>query len=132
MTPQELLAEADRLLGTVVPGTRGRWPRACAWLIRLALEQSLDEFWQRTLPDAAACSMRAQLLLLPRYAGEETAAHARDAWFGLAPAAHYHSYDLAPTAAELRRWLELVTSITAQLRASDGMPMSADSGRVGA
>ena len=120
MTPQELLAEADRLLGTVVPGTRGRWPRACAWLIRLALEQSLDEFWQRTLPGVAACSMRAQLLLLPRYAGEETAAQARDAWFGLAPAAHHHAYDLAPTAAELRRWHQLVTSITARLRANDG------------
>jgi hypothetical protein len=120
MTPQELLAEADRLLSTVVPGTRGRWPRTCAWLIRLALEQSLDEFWQRTLPGVAACSMRAQLLLLPHYAGEETAGQARDAWFGLAPAAHHHAYDLAPTAAELRRWHELVTSITAQLRTNDG------------
>ncbi len=115
MTPQELLAEADRLLTTVVPGTRGRWPRACAWLIRLALEQSLDEFWAKTLPGAAASSMRAQLLLLPRYADQQTAAQARDAWFGLAPAAHHHAYDLAPTAAELRRWHDLVAAIVATL-----------------
>jgi len=52
MTPAELLAEADRLLTSVVPGTRGRWPRACAWLTRLALEQALDEYWSRTLLEA--------------------------------------------------------------------------------
>jgi hypothetical protein len=50
-----LLAEADRLLTTFVPGTRGRWPRSCAWLTRLALEQALDEYWTRTLPEAVNC-----------------------------------------------------------------------------
>ena len=55
MTTGELLGEADRLLTTVVPGTRGRWPRACAWLIRLALEQTLDAYWSRVLPQAAEC-----------------------------------------------------------------------------
>jgi len=74
MTPQDLLAEADELLTTVVPGTRGRWPRACAWLIRLALEQSLDDLWATRLPQAAACGMRPQLLLLPRHANQAVAA----------------------------------------------------------
>jgi hypothetical protein len=119
MTPDELLSEADRLLTTVVPGSRGRWPRCCAWLIRLALEQSLDEYWARVLPDAAACGMRAQLLLLPRYVDADTVENAAEAWLGLARVTHHHAYDLAPTAAELRRWHELVTSITARLRASD-------------
>jgi hypothetical protein len=127
MTPEELLLEADRLLTTVVPETRGRWPRVCAWLIRLALEQSLDDFWKKTLPDAEKCSMRAQLLLLPAYAGEETAAQARDAWFGLAPAAHHHAYDLAPTAAELRRWHDLVTTMAASLRTQALASTQADS-----
>ena len=85
MSPAELLATTDQLLSTVVPETRGRWPRACAWLTRLALEQALDEFWLRTLPEGADCSMRAQLLLLPGYADAATVAAARDAWFGLAP-----------------------------------------------
>lgn len=115
MTPEDLLGEAERLLTTVVPGTRGRWPHACAWLIRLALEQSLDQFWARTLPEAAECGMRPQLLLLPRYAGQATAGHARDAWMGLARATHHHVYDLAPTAAELRRWHDLVAEIAADL-----------------
>jgi hypothetical protein len=120
MTPDELLSEADRLLTTVVPGSRGRWPRCSAWLIRLALEQSLDEYWARALPDAAECGMRAQLLLLPRYADADTVEDAAEAWLGLARVTHHHAYDLAPTAAELRRWHELVTSITARLRANDG------------
>ena len=116
MTPQDLLAEADRLLTTVVPGTRGRWPRACAWLIRIALEQSLDDFWATRLPEAADCGMRPQLLLLPRYAGQALAGQARDAWLGLARATHRHAYDLAPTASELRRWHDLVAGIVTSLQ----------------
>ena len=115
MTPEDLLAEADRLLTTVVPGTRGRWPRACAWLIRLALERSLDDFWAENLPEAAGCGMRPQLLLLPRYAGPGVAEQASDAWLGLARATHRHAYDLAPTATELRRWHYLVTGIVSSL-----------------
>ena len=118
MTPADLLAEADRLLTAVVPGTRGRWPRACAWLTRLALEQALDEYWLRVLPESVNCGVRPQLLMLPQYAGASTAAGAAEAWYGLARATHHHAYDLAPTAAELRRWHELVRAGVAQLAAS--------------
>jgi hypothetical protein len=90
----------------------------CAWLIRLALEGALDEFWTRTLPSAAQTGMRVQLLLLPTYCEARVAGHARDAWFGLARAAHHHAYELAPTAAELRRWHGLVTSVVNELRDS--------------
>ena len=114
MTPADLLAEADRLLTAVVPGTRGRWPRACAWLTRLALEQALDEYWARVLPQAVNCGVRPQLLMLPQYAGANTAAQAAEAWYGLARATHHHAYDLAPTATELRRWHELVRAVVAQ------------------
>ena len=47
MSPHGVLAAADHLLREVVPGARGTWPRACAWLIRLALETALDAYWQR-------------------------------------------------------------------------------------
>lgn len=115
MTPDELLAQSDQLLSTVVKGTRGRWPRACAWLIRLALEQALDEYWSRALPEAVNCGVRPQLLILPQYAGTSTAARAAEAWFGLARATHHHAYDLAPTAAELRRWHDLVRVVVTHL-----------------
>jgi hypothetical protein len=118
VTADNLLADADQLLTTVMPGSRGRWPRACAWLMRLALEQSLDAYWATVLPEARDCSMRAQLLLLPQYAGEEVGGQARGAWFGLARATHHHAYDLAPTAAELRGWHDLVVTIAAALSAS--------------
>ncbi len=118
MTTSELLAEADRLLATVVPGTRGRWPRSCAWLIRLALEKTLDSYWARVLPEAAECGMRPQLLLLPAYAGSDIAERARDAWMGLARATHHHAYELAPTATELRNWHRVVTQLDADLKSS--------------
>jgi L-arabinose isomerase len=36
---------------------------------------------------------------------------AREAWLGLAGAAHHHAYELAPTAAELRTWHSEVTQL---------------------
>jgi hypothetical protein len=120
MTADQLLAEADRLLTGSVPGTQARWPRACAWLIRLALEKALDQYWAEALPEAAICGMRPQLLLLPRYAGTATANRARDAWTGLSRAAHHHAYELAPTAAELRSWLATVRQLTLDLGTNPG------------
>jgi hypothetical protein len=35
--------------------------------------------------------------------------------FGLARATHRHAYDLAPTAAELRRWLDLVRTVLSEV-----------------
>jgi hypothetical protein len=59
--------------------------------------------------------MRPQLMMLHRYAGASTAAQAAEAWYGLARATHHHAYDLAPTAAELRRWHDLVRAVMAEL-----------------
>jgi hypothetical protein len=119
VTPEELLAAADQLLTSPVPGVGAQWPRACALLTRLALEMSLDRFWGRVLPEAAECGMRQQLLLLPLYTVNEPAAAglAREAWLGLAGAAHHHAYDLAPTAAELRAWHTAVTELDGLLAA---------------
>ena len=119
ITPEELLAAADQLLTSPVPGTGAQWPRACALLIRLALEMSLDRFWARTLPSAADCGMRQQLLLLPLYTRDlpTAAGLAREAWLGLAGATHHHAYELAPTAAELRTWHRAVTEVASLLAA---------------
>jgi len=114
MTPQQLLNEADQLLAGSTTDTHGRWPRACAWLIRLALKK-LDQYWARILPEAARCPMRPQLLLLPSYADASTAERARDTWTGLSRAAHHHAYELAPTAAELRSWHAAVIQLAEDL-----------------
>ena len=132
VTPEELLTWADRLLTSPVDGL-GLWPRACALVIRLALEQSLDRFWAGVLPEAAECGMRQQLLLLPLYApappadsdfDDDASSLAREAWRGLARAAHHHVYELAPTAEELRRWHTVVSRLTVLLAAEPHDAMS--------
>jgi hypothetical protein len=141
VTPEELLASADMLLTSPLPGLGSLWPRACALVIRLALEQSLDRYWASVLPEAAECGMRQQLLLLPLYASSssgtpegtafnaadadgdfdadpDASSLAREAWRGLARAAHHHVYELAPTAEELRHWHTAVSQLTVLLTAA--------------
>lgn len=96
MTPQQLLDLAGQLLATSTADTRGRWPRVCAWLIRLSLETALDQYWERVLPEAALCPMRPQLLLLPSYADPGIAERARDAWTGPVPRAIITPTNLHP------------------------------------
>jgi hypothetical protein len=144
VTPEAMLDSAELLLTSPLEGLGNLWPRACALVIRLALEQSLDRYWARVLPEAAECGMRQQLLLLPLYASSsessassessesfasggfdapegdfdpalDAASLAREAWRGLARAAHHHVYELAPTAQELRRWHTAVSRLTVLL-----------------
>jgi hypothetical protein len=121
-TPTELLEAADQLLRSPVPGLGSLWPRACALLIRTALELTLDQYWAGVLPAAADCGMRPQLLLLPLYvtsgstsadaaSASDAVALARKAWLGLAGAAHHHAYELAPNASELRSWHTAVSQL---------------------
>jgi hypothetical protein len=116
VSPEELLAAAEQLLTSPVPGLGSLRPRACALLIRLALVVSLDRYWARVLPAAATIGMRQQLLMLPLYTSDEAASLAREAWLGLAGAAHHHAYELAPTAAELRGWHSSVGRLGELLR----------------
>lgn len=110
-TPQRCLAAADELLGgTGGPGgsavTAGWWPKACACLIRLALEGAIDGYWRQIKPGVAACRQgRAkQLMLRGRLGpGAEVARRVTLAWVLLSAATHHHCYELSPTAAELRR-----------------------------
>lgn len=60
--------------------------------------------------------MRAQLLVLRTKAGGDVARQAAAAWHGLSRACHHHAYELAPTAAELRGWLEAVRAVGPALR----------------
>jgi hypothetical protein len=113
------LAAARLLLTQVIAGARGTWPRACAWLIRLALEAELTRFWLRSCPPAAACrSHRAQFLLLPSYAEPCLARRAHQIWATLSHAGHHHAYELGLTATELSQLLDGTSDIITALRAS--------------
>lgn len=116
MTPQELLRAADALL-TGATSSMGRcWQRACAALLRTALEQALRDYWQHRAPSVAAATMRSQLLILPVVAGQAVATTTRRAWNGLSRALHHHTYELPPTAAELRGWHDDVVQLQGLLQ----------------
>lgn len=122
-TPQRCLAAADDLLrGSGLLGaaalSAGWWPRACACLIRLALEGGVDAYWGRVKPTVAACRQgRAkQLMLRGRLGpGPEVARRVTFAWMTLSAATHHHCYELAPTAAELRRLHSEVSTLLTRL-----------------
>jgi hypothetical protein len=120
MSARRLLAAADLMLHAPAAGTRGLWPRACAWLLRLALEAALDELWTRSRPALKKVSMRAQLLVLPTVVGPRTAGRAANVWDALSRAGHHHAFELAPTAAELRRWHDEVAVVITAAEAVTG------------
>ncbi|MFC3962533.1 hypothetical protein [Nocardia jiangsuensis] len=97
---------ADHLLAGTVTDAGGVWSRATSWILRLAVEQAVDELWARREPALARCPMRAQLLALRLHAGTELAARIAAVWTALSRAAHHHDYELAPSVTELRRWRE--------------------------
>lgn len=110
-TTTDLLGHARALVTDVAPGTNAVWSRAAALLGRMALEESVRAHvatLDGALPEA---SMRAQLLCLPYCVDPAVAARASTAWAGLSRACHAHPYELAPTAAELRWWLNAVDEL---------------------
>lgn len=113
----ERLAAVDGLLDGTVTDAGGLWSRATAWILRIALEQVVDELWMRVAPELMRCPMRAQLLALRTFAGPFTAARIATLWSALSHAAHHHDYELAPAVIELRRWREETARIADELAA---------------
>lgn len=109
------LHAADLLLRDPDLIEEGVWPRACTWLIRLAVEHAIDDFWRARHPQVAAASRRAQLIALTRSVDAELGGRTTALWYALSRAAHHHAYELAPTAAELRSWHTEATTLTREL-----------------
>ncbi|MEV0434461.1 hypothetical protein [Nocardia coubleae] len=107
----ERLAAADDLLNGSVSDAGGVWSRAVAWILRLALEQAVDELWAQIAPELMRCPMRAQLLALRVYAGPETAGQVGALWAALSRAAHHLDYEMAPSVTDLRRWRDQTTEL---------------------
>ena len=122
MTPEELLAAARHLVERPDARTVGAWPRAAALLARQALEAAMASLWAGRAQAAglAKSPMRSQLLCLTAFLDRDTATRAAYLFAALSRACHYHPYELAPTAAEITRWLsetgQLVTLIQNRAR----------------
>jgi hypothetical protein len=124
MTPDELLAAAKGLMQRPDILITGIWPRAAALLARQALEAAMVELWasKRQAAEMSRCTMRSQLLCLTAYVDPGTASRAAYVFAALSRACHYHSYELAPTAAELTRWLDQTAQIVTQLQTATAAP----------
>jgi hypothetical protein len=110
VTPDQLLTSAREMLEADAFADSGWWPRSVALLTRQALEKGLDEFWGGNAETAGlpGCSRKAQFACLPAYLDADLAHEMSFVWSALSNACHFHPYDLAPTATELRRWIEAV------------------------
>jgi hypothetical protein len=122
MNSQDLLAEARRLVERPNAAIAGVWPRTAALLARQALELALDDLWTTRAQTVglAESSMRSQLLCLTAYLDEDVATRAAYLFAALSRACHYHPYELAPTAAELNRWLTETADLVRLLHGADG------------
>jgi hypothetical protein len=117
VTPAELLAAARELITRPDAATAGVWPRTAAFLARQALEEAVDARWAADpeTESMSEASMRSKLTCLPAYLDQRTARQVAFAYAGLTCACHYHPYELAPTAAELDRWIADVAALVIQL-----------------
>jgi len=120
MTPDELLAAAARLIQRPDAATVGIWPRAAALLARQAVELAMAAIWaaKPQTAELSSSTMRSQILCLTAYLDPGTAARAAYLIAALSHACHYHSYELAPTAAELTGWLDQAAELVTQMQAS--------------
>jgi hypothetical protein len=124
MNASELLVAARAMVQQPRPTTTGLWSRAAALLGRQALEAALDNLWLLGRSGIESASMRTQLLCLPSFLGdEELAGRVAHSWSALTRACHQHPYELAPTAQELERWLDVTQHLLVAVeRRSAGSP----------
>ena len=100
----------DVLDGKVSLGSRGA--RTAALLARRALEDWLDEqsatwstssYWEPTT--------KSKLVVLEALRGADIGELAKNVWHGLSVACHHHSYELQPSAVEVRHLVEQVRKL---------------------
>ena len=83
------------------------WAQAVAFLARQSLEDAIDSVWPGSASGLADCSAADRLTCLPHYLDDEDLAHqASQTWHALSNACHAHPYELDPTEAELRSWIQ--------------------------
>lgn len=112
-SPDQWLRHADRLLREPALLSDGLWPRTCVWIIRLALEHALDEYWAQHFPEVGTARRRSQLIVLTCTVNADVGRRCSYLWHTLSNAAHHHAYELAPTATELRSWHAEATTLIA-------------------
>ena len=121
MTPDELVDAAqsvseipDRTLGA------SRYLGA-VFLLRQALEDALDQYWAATEPGLDKCAGRIQMISLPAYLDDESAA--RDVvycWNRLSNSSHHHAYELPPSKQEFDHYMAVTRRSVECLKVGGG------------
>ncbi len=111
----DLLALADAVLDGKVSVPGGYAPRAAAVLARQAFEEIVDQQCLAVAPGLGQPSMRSKLIIVGALVGSEVGERAQTAWDGLSQACHHHSYELQPTAWEVRDLIHLVRGLKPSL-----------------
>ncbi|WP_052424554.1 hypothetical protein [Streptomyces fulvoviolaceus] len=119
LSTNALVAAADHLLNppgdtTLTPGVRAR---AAAMLLRLALDETLDAYWQTVSPRMTRSRGRTRMLCLQWYVTPSVARQWYAVWSDLSAACHHHTYELPPTPAEVRAWHQDVSELLRVLAA---------------
>ncbi|MFE2690560.1 hypothetical protein [Streptomyces mirabilis] len=119
---RELVSAAESLLrppsgtaGSLSPGVRAR---TAAMLLRLALDQGLDDFWHGVAP-AMTRNAKHRMLCLEAYADRGTARRWRLTWSALSGVCHHRVPELPPVPAEIHARL---LDVKALLEALGGAP----------
>lgn len=113
----DLIEAARSVVNRPDPNMDGVWPRAAAFLARQALEDAIDEMWDRNLPDLRHANRSTQLACLGYASPDRSLTDSiKIAWHALSRACHHHHYELAPTAPELEMWIEKVEQLIARIR----------------
>ncbi len=99
------------------------WACVVVVLARLALEDAVTAFWMHTAPGTELASGKARLVALRFYVDDPTVARqAHQTWAALSDAAHHRGYELAPTVAELRAWVDSVAEVVEALSPAAATP----------
>lgn len=105
-----LLDQADRILAGNTPLPKGQATRVAAWLIRAALELSVNDLLRDTIENPERATMRSRLAALVSIS-HPAATSAAAAWTALSRAAHHGGFTMAPSASETRHWYGVVSQL---------------------
>lgn len=120
-SPHDLAASARAVLERPGSLPRATWPRTAALLARQAVEEAVAAHLARRAPGLERANRATQFVCLRWYVDDPAMARlAHEVWASLSHACHHHVYDLAPTAAELRAWLDDVDRLVRQLAGLQG------------
>jgi hypothetical protein len=125
-SPEDSLVPARIVLDTPKALAGPGWSRSVVLLLRQALEDAVARFWIQRAPGMEQATRKSQFVALRLYVDDPaTARREHHVWATLSDAAHHNTYDLAPTAAELRGWLDDVTDLVDRMARSGGAPPAA-------